>query len=65
MFNNLTRKELQMKKILTIWLILIIALFSKKIAAKEVNMSSDEILNQQQQELRNITIYRRVYPIYK
>lgn len=50
-----------MKKILTIWLILIITLFTKNTYAEETtNISNSEILNKQQQELRNITIYRRI-----
>lgn len=41
-----------MKKILTIWLILILVLFSETIYAEETNqISNTEILEQQQQEL--------------
>ena len=41
-----------MKKILTIWLILTIALFTKITYAEETNnISNDEIIKQQQQEL--------------
>lgn len=48
-----------MKRILTVWLILIITLFTKNIYGAETNnISNSEILNQQQQELRNFTVYR-------
>lgn len=48
-----------MKKILTIWLILIITLNIKNVYATETNhINNEEILNEQQQELRNFSVYR-------
>lgn len=48
-----------MKKILTIWLILIIVSNIKNVYATETNhINNEEILNEQQQELRNFSVYR-------
>lgn len=50
-----------MKKILTIWLILILSLFTKNIYAEEINnIDTNEIINEQEKELRNIRIYKRI-----
>lgn len=44
-----------MKKILTIWLILILSFFTKNIFAEEINdVDTNEIINEQGKELRNI-----------
>lgn len=47
-----------MKKILKIFLILIIIFHTKNIYASENNINTEKIIKEQGQELRNIRIYK-------
>lgn len=47
-----------MKKILKIFLILIIILHTQKLYASESNINTEEIIKEQEQELRNIRIHK-------